>query len=140
MLTTINTDLTKVAHVLASLIEKSGRTRKEIAYACGLGKPNMISMLKSGETKLPLARLGSFSKAVGADPVELLKLCMKEYYPDVWEAINSHLLAAVTSDGLRIVKALRRCTGAPCLSSLSFAERESLDCFLEVVAKSTTVH
>lgn len=95
----------EVSVFLTSLIEKSGKTRKEIANEAGLGKPNMISMLKNGETKLPLAKLGSFAKAVNTDPAHLLKLCLREYYPDVWEAIKSHLDAAVTSDELRMVHA-----------------------------------
>ena len=71
----------------------------------------MISMLKSGETKLPLAKLGSFAKAVNTDPTHLLKLCLHEYYPDVWEAIKNHLDAAVTSDELRMLRAIRSATG-----------------------------
>ena len=70
----------KVAVFITSLIENSGKTRKEIADQAGLGKPNMISMLKTGETKLPLAKLGSFAKAVQTDPAHLLKLCLTEYY------------------------------------------------------------
>lgn len=76
-------DQKKVAFVLATLIDGSGKTRKEIASAIGLDKPNMISMLRTGDTKLPLARLGSLAQAVGTDPVALLKLCLREYYPDV---------------------------------------------------------
>jgi hypothetical protein len=131
---------TKVAHVLATLIDGSGKSRKEIACAAGLGKPNMISMLKAGDTKLPLARLGSFANAVGADPVELLKLCLQEYYPDVWIAINLHLTAAITPDELRIVEALRKVTGVPCPSSINAQERERLDELLAILAKSSTAH
>ena len=133
-------DPKKVANVLATLIDGSGKSRKEIAYAAGLGKPNMISMLKTGDTKLPLARLGSFAKAVGADPVVLLKLCLQEYYPDVWEAIKLHLTEAITPDELRMVRALRKMTGVPYLSSISAEECERLDEFLDILAKSTTVH
>lgn len=133
-------DPKKVANVLATLIDGSGKSRKEIASAAGLGKPNMISMLKTGDTKLPLARLGSFAKAVGADPVALLKLCLQEYYPDVWEAINLHLTAAIAPDELRMLKALRNVTAVPYLSSISSEEREKLDEFLAILAKSSTVH
>ena len=130
----------EVSVFLTSLIEKSGKTRKEIANEAGLGKPNMISMLKNGETKLPLAKLGSFAKAVNTDPARLLKLCLREYYPDVWEAIRSHLDAAVTSDELRIVRALRASTGSTYLTCLRPDERARLDDFLDLIAKSAIVH
>ena len=140
MYTSTIADPKKVALVLATLIDGSGKTRKEIASAIGLDKPNMISMLRSGDTKLPLARLGSFAQAVGTDPVALLKLCLREYYPDVWEAINLHLKAAITPDELRMVRALRKVTGVPYLSSISPEERERLDEFLSILTKSSTVH
>ena len=130
----------EVSTFLTSLIEKSGKTRKEIANEAGLGKPNMISMLKNGETKLPLAKLGSFAKAVNTDPAHLLKLCLREYYPDVWDAIRSHLEAAVTSDELRMVRALRSAAGGPYLACLNADERERLDDFLDRIAQSSTVH
>lgn len=135
-----NAEPMKVANFLATLIDGSGKSRREIANAAGLGKPNMISMLKTGDTKLPLARLGSFAKAVGADPVALLKLCLQEYYPDVWEAINQHLTAAITPDELRMVKTLRKVTGVSYLISISPEERKKLDEFLTILAKSSTVH
>jgi hypothetical protein len=100
----------------------------------------MISMLKTGDTKLPLARLGSFANAVGADPVALLKLCLQEYYPDVWEAINLHLTAAITPDEMRIVTALRVVNGVHDLSSITPKDREKLDEFLAVLARSTASH
>jgi len=130
----------EVSTFLASLIDKSGKTRKEIANEAGLGKPNMISMLKSGETKLPLAKLGSFAKAVNTNPAHLLKLCLREYYPDVWEAIKNHLDAAVTSDELRMIRALRSTTGGHYLACLNADERERLDEFLNLIAQSSTVH
>jgi hypothetical protein len=98
------TSKTDVASFLSSLIENSGKSRKEIASESGFGKPNIISMLKTGDTKLPLARLGSFSRSVNTDPVHLLKMCLHEYYPDVWDAITCYLDASLTSDELRIFR------------------------------------
>ncbi len=129
-----------VAIFLSSLIENSGKSRKEIANESGFGKPNTISMLKTGDTKLPLARLGSFAKSVRTDPVQLLKMCLREYYPDVWDAITCYLDASLTSDELRVIKALRSATQSPYLVSLNVEEREHLDNFLKLLAKSKTVH
>lgn len=131
---------TKVSVFITSLIEKSGKTRKEIANESGLGKPNMISMLKNGETKLPLAKLGSFAKAVHADPAHLLKLCLTEYYPDVWEAIQDHLDSAVTTDELRLVRAIRDATGSTYIACLHPDEKARFNDFLALIAKGASVH
>lgn len=69
-------------------------------------------MLKTGDVKLPLARLGSFANAVNADPVYLLKLCLEEYYPDVWEAIKLYLNAAIATDEMSVIEA-HRTSGRP---------------------------
>ena len=130
----------KVSVFITSLIEKSGKTRKEIANEAGLGKPNMISMLKNGETKLPLAKLGSFAKAVHADPANLLKLCLAEYYPDVWSAIQEHLESALTTDEFRLMRALRTATGSPYIACLHPDEKARFEDFLKLIAQVTTIH
>jgi transcriptional regulator with XRE-family HTH domain len=140
MQTTTPATEVKVSQFIASLIEKSGKTRKEIANESDLGKPNMISMLKNGETKLPLAKLGSFAIAVHTDPAQLLKLCLREYYPDVWDAIRSHLDAAITSDELRMIRALRKSSGSPYLACLHPEEKDRLEELLDVLGQSTVVH
>lgn len=129
-----------VAEFLAMLIDNSGKTRKEIALQAGFGKPNIISMFKTGDTKLPLAKIGSFAKAVNTDPVHLLRMCLREYYPDVWDAISIFLDDSLTSDELRMVKALRSSVGGPFLMSLRPEERERLDGFLQLLAEAKTVH
>ena len=130
----------KVSVFITSLIEKSGKTRKEIANEAGLGKPNMISMLKNGETKLPLAKLGSFAKAVHADPAQLLRLCLTEYYPDVWEAIQDHLDSAITSDEMRLIMGLRASTGSAYIACLHPDEKARFNDFLALIAKTSAIH
>lgn len=137
---TTNPSEGKVSEFITSLIEKSGKTRKEIANEAGLGKPNMISMLKNGETKLPLAKLGSFAKAVHTDPAYLLKLCLTEYYPDVWAAIQDHLESAITSDELQLVKAIRDATGSTYIACLHPDEKARFNDFLKLIAKANSVH
>ena len=140
MMRETTTQHSEVAAFLATLIDGCGKTRKEIALQAGFGKPNIISMFKTGDTKLPLAKIGSFAKAVNTDPVHLLKMCLREYYPDVWDAISFFLDDSLTSDELRVVKALRTAVGVPFLVSLKPEERERLDGFLQLLAESKTVH
>ena len=137
---TTKTHTSELSSFISSLIDSSGKSRKEIAMQAGLGQSNMISMLKKGGTKLPLAKIGTFAKAVNTDPVQLAHMCLREYHPDVWQVMTSLLEPALTSDEIRIVKALRTAVGGPFLMALRPEERARLDDFLRLISDSTTVH
>lgn len=74
----------------ARAIEVSGLTQKEIACRSGLPKPNVISMMKRGETKIPLARIPDLARAVGVEPQEFLATAMAEYQPEVWQVLRAN--------------------------------------------------
>ncbi|GGC10561.1 hypothetical protein GCM10011363_29060 [Marivita lacus] len=42
---------------LRNTIEQSHKTQKEIARDAGLAHPNVLSMMKTGECKVPIARI-----------------------------------------------------------------------------------
>jgi DNA-binding Xre family transcriptional regulator len=58
------------------------KTQSEIARACGFNNPNMLSMIKTGKTKLPTKRIPALCRELGIQPEELLLLAMAEEYPD----------------------------------------------------------
>lgn len=137
---TTTTTASELSGFISSLIDGSGKSRKEIATQAGLGKANMISMLKKGGTKLPLARIKNFAKAVNTDPVQLAHMCLREYHPDVWEVITSLLEPVMTLDEIRMIKAFRAAVGGPFIMALRKEERDRLDEFLKLIAESKTVH
>jgi hypothetical protein len=73
-----------VAEYISWQIHLCGKSQIAIAQETGFEKPNIITMIKQGKTKLPLDKIGKFAKAIEVDPVHLLKLCMSEYWPDTW--------------------------------------------------------
>jgi hypothetical protein len=77
---------------LAYHIDKSEFTQREIATACGFGRPSMISMIKSGDTRMPLERLGVMAAVLSLDLGELFKLWMKTYYPETLKALLHHAM------------------------------------------------
>jgi len=78
-----------VAEYIAHQIEACGKTQAQIAREVGYGqRPNLVSMIKSGQSKLPVQKIGAFAKALGVDPAFLFKLVMSEYSPATWAAIN----------------------------------------------------
>ncbi len=75
---------------LAQLMDDSGKAQRQIAKEMGLPKPNFLSMLRAGE-KLPTRRIPAFAKAVGVEPIELIRVVMREDRPDDWKAIEEIL-------------------------------------------------
>jgi DNA-binding transcriptional regulator YdaS (Cro superfamily) len=76
-----------VAAYLATHIHRSGRTHKEIADEVGFENPNVVSMLKTGRTKIPLLRVPALAKAIDVEPKELLALCLRVYMPELHQVI-----------------------------------------------------
>lgn len=130
----------EVAALVAEQIRIIGKKQMEIAEEAGFDNPNVITMIKQGRTKLPLAKVGSMAKALELDPIFLLKLCIKEYQPDTWEAISPLLEEMPTSDEMKILVAVRNWAGGPYLSALTIEQRERFEDFLASMKKySTTI-
>lgn len=76
-----------VADLVAKMIDESGRTQAEIAAKTGFPKPNVLSMIRHGHTRLPLDRAPALARACGKDPVHLLRTALAEYHPAVWRVL-----------------------------------------------------
>ena len=57
---------------------KHKKSQVEIAEEAGLVNPNMITMIKSGSTKLPLDRVPALAKALEGDPALMLRLALEQ--------------------------------------------------------------
>ena len=57
---------------------RTRKTQAEIAAEAGFTNPNVISMLKSGATKLALDRVPSLARALECDPAYLLLLALEQ--------------------------------------------------------------
>lgn len=101
-----------VAEFIADKLAECDKTQREIAEECGFDNPNIITMFKTGATKLPLNRIGPLAKAINVDPAHLLRLVMLEYAPDTWEAIENIMQSTLlTANELELVRAYRQVTG-----------------------------
>ncbi len=102
---------------VASYVEQQlavcGRTQKEIAEELGYENPNMISMLKKGNTKVPLNRVYTLAKAMGVDPKFFLRMVMTEYMPDTWAAISLVYgdQMVLADQEIQLVQLFRKVTG-----------------------------
>jgi transcriptional regulator with XRE-family HTH domain len=98
-----------VAEYISAQIGLCGKSQLEIARESGFDKPNVITMIKQGRTKLPMKKLGKFAKALEVDPVHLLRMCMSEYLPDTWEEMQKVIGQPVmTINEMEILEVVRQ--------------------------------
>jgi transcriptional regulator with XRE-family HTH domain len=57
---------------------KHKKTQAEIAEEAGFINPNMVTMIKQGATKLPIARIPALAKALDCDPALLLRFALEQ--------------------------------------------------------------
>jgi len=97
-----------VADYLTTLIKNSGKTQATIAKESGFTTPNMITMLKKGQSKIPLGRVPALAKSLGADPAEMLNHCLEAYDPELYRVVAAVSPAMLISQKeFKIIQALR---------------------------------
>jgi len=100
-----------VAEFIADRLAEIDKTQREVAEACGFETPNIITMFKKGQMKVPLDRVGPLAKALDADPAHLLRLAMQEYLPETWSSIEEILHSTVlTKNELELIRKYRQVT------------------------------
>jgi transcriptional regulator with XRE-family HTH domain len=105
----VNGDQTRsrTALIFRSLVDASDMTQREIAKRLGYRKPNIITMMKQGMTKIPIYRIPIIAKLFNADAAELLKIAMEEYEPDKYKAIVAILGEPLTAYERRLLQVIR---------------------------------
>ncbi|MPQ56336.1 helix-turn-helix domain-containing protein [Duganella sp. FT27W] len=103
-----------VHEYLAALINLTGISQKDLAKACGIKSQNVISMIKSGATRLPMAKIAPMAIALDVEPFYLFTLCVAEYDPDLWatfETIFKHQ-PVLTAAEIEMIEVIRE-SGVP---------------------------
>ena len=99
--------MSPTANMLSKAIEESAQTQREIADRVGFKHANIISMLKSGETRVPLDRIPALAQTLGMDEREFLLLAIEEYHPGVHEVLVDILGLPLSDAELGIVTMFR---------------------------------
>ncbi|RYH08033.1 helix-turn-helix transcriptional regulator [Tropicimonas sp. IMCC6043] len=76
------------AEFLSNAIETSGLTQREIAQKAGFEKPDIISMMKLGETKVPIERIRALAIACNVEASDFLRVALQECHPEMWGVMN----------------------------------------------------
>jgi hypothetical protein len=95
------------ARFLDEAIRASSLTQGEIAARAGFAKPNVLSMMKLGVTKVPLARIPGLAQALGLDCNRFLDIALAEYHPEVHEILTEVLGLPLDPDEEELVALFR---------------------------------
>jgi len=123
-----------LADFIRNEIDNSDLSQKELAQMVGFNSPNIITMIKLGNSKLAINRIPKLAKALNIDPAVLLDKAYTEYDPETYAAIIEVLgkpITVVERDILRVVNEL-----LPFDSIESDMEREIYIQRLETVLKN----
>ena len=75
---------------LFNAIERSPKTQREIAKEAGFTTPNVLSMMKSGETKVPVQRIPALARALDISPGVFINIALQEYHPELHTVLSAH--------------------------------------------------
>ncbi|SER28961.1 hypothetical protein SAMN05216548_114115 [Faunimonas pinastri] len=72
---------TRLASYLSKQIDaiQGMKTQRQIADEVGYDKPNMISMIKRGEARVPMDKIPLLAKSLNVDPAFLFRLAMEQH-------------------------------------------------------------
>lgn len=70
-----------VSRQIDALTESGNLTQRQIAHTAGYDKPNILSMIKRGETKVPIDKIPDMAKALRVDPAHLARLVLDQHWP-----------------------------------------------------------
>lgn len=97
----------RIARFLDKRIEElSGKkSQREIAKEVGFSTPNIISMMKKGDARVPLERVFPLAKALEVDPKHLMRLALEQTFG---QGVIADLFDMVLSENeMKIIKAIR---------------------------------
>lgn len=86
------------------------KSQREIAAEAGYDRPNIISMFKRGETKVPLDRIPALAKALHVDPAHLFRLALEQQMPEIAKIMHEVIGKTVSDHEFELVQAFRKAT------------------------------
>ncbi len=100
--------LRKQLDTLSSL----GINQRDVALDAGYDKPNIFSMFKRGDTKVPLDKVSAIAKALRVDPAFLFRLAVQQPgSPISPQEVDKIFGNTVTANEMEVVKVIREASG-----------------------------
>ncbi len=103
----------RTAKLVSKQIEalKGRKTQRQIAREAGYNTPNIISMIKSGETGVPFERIPALAAALELDPALLFRIVVEEYWPERYAAVNAIFGMVLTANEREFMRTVRDMSG-----------------------------
>lgn len=125
-----------MAQWITGAISRSGISQKDLAKQMGYPNPNVITMFKSGQTKLPIYKVPSAARAMGEDPAVATMNALREYLPEVAQVIQDELTQLSLTEGeVKIINFLRTHANGVAISVSQGEEADALLKFVELSKK-----
>ena len=104
---------TELADFIAKrVLQMKPKSQIDIAREAGFVNPNVISMLKSGATKLPLDRVLALATALDCDPRRLFLLAMQQQGYETEQAAIAQIFGTiVTENEVKWLEEIRDASG-----------------------------
>jgi transcriptional regulator with XRE-family HTH domain len=87
------------------------KSQRDIAREIGFVNDNVVAMLKSGRTKVPLHRVLSIAKALETDPRKLFILALTQDGNEKDRAAFQQIVGEFSENELEIIGAIRKFSG-----------------------------
>lgn len=102
-------DSRSVADIVNDALEANPQIKQSVvAEVSGFAKPNMIYMIKTGKTKVPLDKAGKLAEAIRLNPREFWFKCLKEYLPGAFDEFSNYCKQpTISAMELRFIRAAR---------------------------------
>ena len=81
---------TSIADYFATALLRSGITQEELAKDVGFKTTSIISLFKTGRSKIPVERIAAIASALKIDEGEFLTKWLGEYHPELKALIDRH--------------------------------------------------
>lgn len=101
---------TRIAEYLRTQINalSARKSQQDIARQAGFTSPNIITMMKQGQTRVPLDRVPGLATALFVDPTFLFRLALEQFWPEDSEIVDTIFKNIVTANEMKWVRALRK--------------------------------
>ena len=107
---------------IGRLINSSDKRQTEMAEQLGYDNANVVAMIKRGNMKMPLERLGDFARVLDADPGDLLRLWFTTYEPEILKELERNAAIFLSKGEREILMGIREDYGTKIPSYKTFAK------------------
>ena len=100
-------NISAIAAFLHIKLDESRKKQREIAKEIGYDNPNILSMMKHGDAKVPFDKVPALAKALDVDAGHLMRLAIEQYWPGLNDVIKGIFGNVVSENELTLVQGLR---------------------------------